>query len=160
MPFFSFLYKLFVNLSSSYERFQRCLWQMSCVSICLLPCTTRLPERFQKLIVVRGPQLLYRFHTWKVDLSSPRSRTQRLIHLPFFRVQWRFHQLETKSTYILVTNLLLFMTAHQILFLEVFPGVFTDLYNLVVMFPLQLPHFPVARGKNRANVCACVMVKL
>lgn len=103
MPFF-FLYKLFINLISSYKRFQRCLWQMSAASICLLPGTSRLPERFQKLIVVRGPQLLYRLHTWQVDLPSPRCRTRRLIHLSFFKVQWQFHQLGIESTCIFLTT--------------------------------------------------------
>ena len=112
LPFFFFLYKLFIILISSYKRFQRCLWQMSAASICLLPGTSRLPERFQKLIVVRGPQLLYRLHTWQVDLPSPRCRTQRLIHLSFFKVQWQFHQLERMH---FLNYLLLFKIAHQIM---------------------------------------------
>ena len=107
-----FLYKLFINLISSYKRFQRCLWQMSAASICLLPGTSRLPERFQKLIVVRGPQLLYRLHTWQVDLPSPRCRTQRLIHLSFFKAQWQFHQLEHMH---FLNYLWLFKIAHQIM---------------------------------------------
>lgn len=103
-----FLYKILVNLISRYERdswisnWWRCwflgFWKMSRVSICLLPAT-RLPERFQKLIVVWSSQLLYGLGAWQIDVPSPWCWTWRFINLQC--LGWQFWSVEDRNNRVL-----------------------------------------------------------